>query len=60
MASELCSKCGAPRNVDISTTRREEVGADGEIKKIVTTSYHCEVCGSFVRSKDEEETSAAQ
>jgi bacterioferritin-associated ferredoxin len=56
MASELCPKCGALRNHAISTSCREEVGADGEIKKIVTTSYHCGACNSFIRSHDQEET----
>jgi hypothetical protein len=56
MASELCPKCGAMRNLAISTSSREEAGADGEIKKIVTTSYHCEACNSFVRSQDQEDT----
>lgn len=55
MTSELCPKCAAPRSMSETTSRREEIGPDGETIKIVTTSYHCQTCGTFVRSEDREE-----
>ena len=51
-----CSKCQTPRNVKVSESRREIVDPEGETKEILTKSYHCEVCHTFVRSEDIEET----
>ena len=59
MSSELCPKCNAPRNMLTTASSREEVDSEGKTKRIVTTSYQCEVCGSFVRSEDREETTSS-
>lgn len=52
MASEYCPKCLLPRNMSFSTSVREQSHSEGEIKKITTNSYQCEVCHSFVRSEE--------
>jgi rubredoxin len=59
MPSELCPKCGAPRNMAASVSGRDEVDSEGKTKRVVTTSYQCEICGSFVRSEDHEETTGS-
>ena len=56
MSFEFCPKCNTPRNRLTTASSREEVGPEGKTKKIVTTNYQCEACGSFVRSEDREET----
>jgi hypothetical protein len=42
----------------VTVTPRAIAGNDGKIKMITTSTYHCESCGSFVRSIDKEEASA--
>jgi len=59
MPRELCPTCGAIKNMRVSIHQRESVAADGKIKKVVTKTYHCEICASFVRSEDIEETQAS-
>lgn len=56
MAAEFCPKCLAPQNMRLSTAVREQSHAEGEIKKILTKNYQCEVCHSFVRSEEFEVT----
>lgn len=32
--------------------KREEKTSDGETRSIVTISYHCEACHTFIRSEE--------
>jgi hypothetical protein len=38
--------------VRVSVSRRELADSKENIEEIITKSYHCESCGSFVRSED--------
>jgi len=48
---EYCPRCGTTRNVRVSVSRRKLTDLKGNIK-VLTKSYHCENCGSFVRSEE--------
>ncbi len=54
MSRQFCPKCGAVRNMEVTTSRREVVDADGNAREVVTKVLHCETCGSFVRSEETE------
>jgi len=54
MPSEYCPLCRTAANMKVTVTPRAIVGKDGNMKTIDTKTYHCESCGSFVRSIDEE------
>ena len=54
IVNEFCPRCQALRGMTVSTSRREEIDSEGKVKKILTKSYHCETCHSFVRSEDTE------
>ena len=49
---EFCTRCRTVRNMRVSVSRRKLVDSKENIKEIVTKSYHCENCNSFVRSED--------
>ena len=51
---EYCPKCQATRHMVATVSQRSEVDANGDTKEIVTYSFHCETCHSFVRSEDRE------
>jgi len=55
MPLELCPKCGTSRNISVTTARRKIVGTHGNKKTVLTETYHCEFCRSFVRSEDMED-----
>lgn len=43
--------------MNVTRYEHEVTDAQGETKKIITESYQCEVCHTFVRSLDLETTS---
>jgi hypothetical protein len=55
---EFCGRCRAPRKTRKST-RTRTVRSDAGTRKVRTESYHCAMCGHFIRSVDLEETPAA-
>ena len=55
MPSEYCPLCGTAANMKVTVIRRAIVDTDGNMTTIDTKTYHCESCGSFVRSIDEKE-----
>ncbi len=59
MPSEFCPFCRTANNMSVTVTPKAIAGKDGKIKKITTKTYHCESCGSFVRSIDEDEGASA-
>jgi hypothetical protein len=59
MPSELCPLCRTAANMMITVTARAIAGRDSKMKTITTRTYHCESCGSFVRSIDEDEGAPA-
>jgi len=52
----FCPRCRAVRIMRISVSQRKAVDSKGNIRKILTKIYHCATCGSFVYSKDIEES----
>ena len=53
MPRELCPKCRALQEMrQTRTTRVVKAKLGGQQKKIETVSYHCRVCGTFVRSEE--------
>ena len=54
MPSVYCPLCRTAANMKVTVTSRAIVGKDGKMKTMTTKTYHCESCGSFVHSIDEE------
>ena len=54
MHSGFCPHCRAERNMQVSVTRRKVTDAEGNTCEVLTRTYHCEVCNTFVRSEDVE------
>jgi hypothetical protein len=50
---EFCPGCNAMKAMDWSETEREEPDDQGKPVKIITKSYYCSVCHTFVCSEDE-------
>ena len=48
-----CSNCRRITNLSVSITMRTIPKKDGKKKTIVTKTYNCETCCTFVRSEDE-------
>ena len=53
MAIVFCPRCQAGRNMTESLTRWEAIDEDDNKTAMVTRSYTCETCSTFVRSEDE-------
>lgn len=51
MSLMYCPKCSEPRPMNLSTTEQEITGPDDQIIRVVTETYHCAICHSFVRSE---------
>jgi len=54
MARGYCPHCGRVTNLTVCTSRTLDVGEDGELRRVVTRTYHCETCQCFVRAEQEE------
>ena len=52
--AEFCSKCQKTQNINGVTSTRSVKDIDGNTKHIVTISYHCESCNTFIRSEEHE------
>jgi len=52
VVNEFCSKCHALTNMIMTTSERNEQNGEDISFKIITTSYHCNICNTFVRSED--------
>ena len=50
--TEFCQKCQNTQNIKGTIATRSEKYSDGETKTIITVSYHCEACNTFVRSEE--------
>ncbi|MCK9420677.1 MAG: hypothetical protein M0R70_15035 [Nitrospirae bacterium] len=59
MPIEFCHLCRTAANMVVSSTPRTIASKAGKMKTIITKTYHCESCGSFVRSVDDDENAAA-
>jgi len=56
MATVFCPRCRAARNMAESSTRWEAIDEDDNKTAMVTRSYTCETCRTFVRSEDKKLT----
>lgn len=56
MTIVFCPRCRAARNMAESFTRWETIGEDDNKTAMLTRSYTCETCRTFVRSEDEKLT----
>lgn len=52
--NEFCPKCQKAQNINGYRTTRSVENADGNAKNIVTISYTCESCNTFVRAEEHE------
>ena len=50
----FCPHCRAERNMQVSVTRRKVTDAEGNTCEVLTRTYHCEGCNTFVHSEDVE------
>ena len=49
---EFCPRCSDMKTMDWSETKREEPDDQGKPVKIITRSYYCSDCHTFVCSED--------
>ena len=54
-----CPHCRTVTNLSVSITQRTIADADGKEETVVSRTYHCEACRSFVRSEEDELFSTA-
>ena len=59
MPTERCPSCRTLRAMRVSTTRRTIPVKTGKAKTVLTRTFHCQTCQSFVRSEEEEEVKMA-
>lgn len=52
MINEFCSKCNSLTDMTKTKSERTEKNSKGKDMKILTNSYHCASCHTFVRSED--------
>lgn len=52
MINEYCPKCHELTSMIMTTIEKEEKDDNGKELKIITSSYHCNKCNTFVRSED--------
>lgn len=52
MINDFCPKCNALTNMNSAITENSEKDNEGKIFKIITTSYSCNTCHTFVKSED--------
>ena len=50
--SEFCPKCQSLQGIEVAVSQREEVDPEGNLRNIVTKSYHCANCRATLRSED--------
>ncbi len=52
MINEYCPRCCELTNMTISTAEKEEKKENGDRIKLLTNSYQCNKCNTFIRSED--------
>lgn len=52
MVIEFCPKCHALTNMMLTITKRREKNHEGKVFTVITKSYHCNICNTFVRSEN--------
>ena len=51
MSSLFCFRCSAPQPMNRSRSEQEITGPGARTINLVTETYHCAICYSFVRSE---------
>lgn len=49
---EFCPRCQSLRDVGVTSSEREEIDSEGNLRKIVTKTYHCANCHTTLRSEE--------
>lgn len=52
MINDFCPKCNALTSMTSTTTESIEKDNEGKAFKVITTSYNCNMCNTFVKSED--------
>ena len=52
MINGYCPKCHTLSNMTLTTTERNEINEEGKAFKVITSSYYCEICNTFIKSED--------
>lgn len=52
MINDFCPKCNALTSMNLTTTESIEKDKESKIFKVITTSYNCNMCHTFVKSED--------
>jgi hypothetical protein len=52
MVNDFCPKCNSLTGMNLYTIESNEKDIEGKLFKVVTTSYNCNMCHTFVKSKD--------
>jgi hypothetical protein len=55
VSTGYCPFCRTAANMIVTVSPRAIAPKDGKKRTIIIKTYHCEACGSFVRSEKEEE-----
>ena len=53
---DLCPMCGVMRGTDVTGYRTTVVNKEGVTKSILTRASHCNVCCTFIRCEEVEDT----
>lgn len=52
MINDFCPKCNILTSMISTTTESTEKDNEGNVFKVITTSYNCNLCHTFVKSED--------
>ncbi|HWO00352.1 MAG TPA: hypothetical protein VNS63_13905 [Blastocatellia bacterium] len=55
MSLLFCPRCATNQPMNFSTSEQDVTGPGGESIKLVTETYHCAICYSFVKSESTHE-----
>jgi hypothetical protein len=51
MPREHCHRCGVTTELKVTVSHETEEQVDGTVRRVKVTTYHCEACGTFIRSE---------
>ena len=52
MINEFCQKCNTLTRMNSTIAESSEKDNEGKLFKVITTSYNCNMCHTFVKSED--------
>ena len=56
MSHEFCPGCRRVTAMRLSEERTKATDAEGRVRRVLTRTWHCEVCHVFVLSEEVEDT----